>query len=69
MIGNLMHHFGMTYEECLNRSYKNIVLLNASIPGIEPYEERKKREEQKEVKVGVLQFIEQQENKQINRLK
>lgn len=42
-----MKYFRMDYEEILNRrSYKNIVLLNASIPSYDTYTDKDEREEE-----------------------
>lgn len=61
MIGNAMHYFGMTYEEATKkRSFKNIVLLNAAIPGIAPIEENEKgknKERENVERVNARQFI------------
>lgn len=44
-----MKYFRMDYEEILNRrSYKNIVLLNASIPSYDTDKGEREEEERKE---------------------
>lgn len=69
MIGNAMHYFGMSYEEATTkRSFKNIVLLNAAIPGIEPVEERNKsnnKEDEKVNRINAIQFNEKWQRRRL----
>ena len=56
-----MKYYRMSYEEVVNeRSYSNIMLLNAAIPGTKPKEERE--EKAKELGVTVVPIIAKKKN-------
>lgn len=46
LVGGIMKYFRMSYEEVVfRRSYINLILLNAAIPGIKPLDEEENETE------------------------
>ena len=54
----MMKYYRMSYEEVVNeRSYSNIMLLNAAIPGTKPKEEREEKAKELHANEYFAQFM------------